>query len=58
MRYLMLVVMLGGCSAIQDVKDDMRIDRYTRTCEKLGYAKDSEEFRDCLTKMVAARQSR
>lgn len=58
MRYLLLLVFLAGCTAIQDAKDDMRIDRYTRTCEKLGYQKDTEEFKGCLTQMMANRQAR
>lgn len=49
---------LSGCAAIQDAKDEQRIERYSRTCEKLGYVRDTAQFQDCVTKMVAARQSR
>lgn len=52
------VAILSGCAAIHDAKDEQRIERYSRTCEKLGYAKESAQFQDCVTKMVAARQSR
>jgi hypothetical protein len=38
---------LSGCAAIQDAKDEQRIERYSRTCEKLGYVRDTAQFQDC-----------
>ena len=53
MRYLLIALMLSGCAA--------RVDGFTKTaeaCEKLGYTKETDQFRDCQVKFFQMEQSR
>jgi hypothetical protein len=58
MRYLVIAVLLSGCAAIQDAKDEMRVERYARTCAQLGHTPGTEAFRECQTKLMAGRIAR
>lgn len=53
MRYLLIAALLVGCSTpAQRAEKD--IAKYAPYCEKLGYQKDSDQWRDCIQKQSAA----
>lgn len=59
MKFLvLLVVLLSGCAAIEDYKDERRAERSEATCLKLGHQKGTPEFMDCVTQVAAARSTR
>jgi hypothetical protein len=47
MRYLLIAVLLAGC-ATPEQRADRMISRFGPICDKLGYEKDSDKWRDCV----------
>jgi len=60
MKFLifLIAVLLTGCSAIEEMKDEKRIERAEATCNKMGLTKGTSEYQNCVTQMVAARSTR
>lgn len=59
MKFLiLLVVLLSGCSVIDEYKDDRRAERSEATCLRLGHQKGTPEFMNCVTQIAAARSTR
>ena len=47
MRYLLIAVLLAGC-ATPEQKADRMISRFGPVCDKLGYEKNTDKWRDCV----------
>lgn len=56
MRYLCIVICaaLSGC-AIKELQTDMRIERYSERCEKIGWQKGTDQHRECVTQHMAVK---
>lgn len=52
MRYLLLALLLSGCTRqeIATMKMERAIEDRGPACEKLGYTKDTDPWRDCVRK--------
>lgn len=55
MRYMLVLFLLGGCATPEE-RADRIIARQGPFCERLGYPKDSDGWRDCV--MQRDRQAR
>lgn len=53
MRYLLLALMLAGCAT-----QDERIAAKAPSCEKMGYEKGSDAFRNCQLQLYQTDQQR
>ena len=47
--YLGVAALLVGCATPQEKAEQM-IERYGPMCEKLGYTKNTDPWRDCILK--------
>ena len=51
MRYFLIVLLLSGCGGVRGIQQgraDVMIWRDSTLCERLGYEKDSEEWKRCI----------
>lgn len=48
MRYLLVALLLGGCTQIAEHRADMALARHGPYCEKLGYQRDTDQWRSCV----------
>ena len=56
MRFLLIAVLLSGCSYARDAMreaDEKAFQFYTQRCEKIGYQKDTDGMRDCVSRFAA-----
>lgn len=54
MRYALIVLLLAGCGTAEQRGEKMASlmeETYGTTCSKIGYAKDTDGYRDCLLRM-------
>ena len=52
MKYLLLLtVLLAGCA------NDLKMSRAADRCEKIGYQRGTDQFKDCQTKLMSAKGS-
>lgn len=58
MRYLLIAALLGGCSlkeaAIRDAERSAAT--YGPACDKLGYERNSDGWRDCVIRLSDKRR--
>jgi len=47
MRYLLIALVLAGC-ATPEKRAENAIAKFGPYCEKLGYSKDSDKWRECI----------
>jgi hypothetical protein len=57
MRYALFFLLLAGCVSPEQRAERM-LTRYGPACEKLGYEKDSDAYRDCLMRFEDQRIKR
>jgi len=50
MRYLLIAVLLAGCATPEQRADKM-VARYGPICDRLGYNRTSDAWRDCVVKL-------
>ena len=55
MRYLLIAILLVGC-ATPEQRADRALSRYGPYCEKLGFAPDSDAYRNCIQSEVTSRR--
>lgn len=48
MRYLLIVLILTGCARAQQYRADAMIWRDSALCDRLGYVRDSAEWKQCI----------
>ena len=60
MKFLvfLVAVLLSGCAAIEEMKDERRIERAEATCSRMNLVKGTSEYQDCVTQIVAARSTK
>lgn len=57
MRYALLVVLLAGCATAEQQAENV-VKVYGPYCDKLGYARDSDAWRDCVRQQSNLPKSR
>jgi len=57
MRYAMIALLLAGC-ATPEQRADRIIAIYGPLCDRLGYEKNSDKWRDCVTSQAAGAAAR
>lgn len=56
MRYALIFLLLAGCATPEE-KADRAIANYSPYCEKLGYARDSDTWRQCIQTQVSDKRA-
>lgn len=57
MRYVLIALMLAGCTTASKVATNQMerdITVYGPACEKLGFQKDTDAWRDCIIRRAAS----
>lgn len=57
MRYLLIALVLSGCSASEIAvrQTERAMDVYGPACEKMGYSTHTDPWRDCVLKLSTSR---
>lgn len=56
MHYLLIVLLLSGCAKMHAKRADAVIAREGVFCERLGYVKGSDEWKQCVMSQNSKRQ--
>jgi hypothetical protein len=54
MRYLLLILLLTGC-VTQEQRAERHINRFSPYCEKLGYERNTDPWRQCVMEQAKPR---
>jgi len=52
MRVIVLCLLIAGCST----PSELRFERAEATCDKIGFARDTDQYRNCMATTMAARR--
>jgi hypothetical protein len=55
---LALAIVLTGCALTPEQRAARAIERYAPYCEKLGYERGTDRWRDCIASEESARRAR
>lgn len=55
MRYVLIAVLLSGCATPEE-RGAKLAERYGGSCDALGYARNTDPWRDCVLKMEGNRR--
>lgn len=57
MRYFVIFLLLTGC-VTQEQRAERDIAKYAPYCEKIGYERNTDQWRDCIMKESAPKPGR
>lgn len=57
MRIVLIALLLAGC-ATPEQRAENAISEYGPYCDKMGYQRTANEWRDCVAKLDAAERTR